>query len=64
MSTMKSVAATRSIRSRTLRIASLEPISGAAPSIDRFSDDPNFPLPMARSSSSAMEDSCVAASIS
>ena len=64
ISTVKSVAATRSMRSRTRRIASLAPISGAAPSIDRFSDDPNFPLPMARSSSSTMEESCVAASIS
>ena len=44
MSTVKSVAATRSIRSRTRRIASLEPISAAAPSIDRFSDDGTFPL--------------------
>ena len=32
MSTVKSVAATRSMRSRTARIAALDPISGAAPS--------------------------------
>ena len=37
------VAATRSIRSRTRRIASLEPIRGAAPSIDWFSDAPSLP---------------------
>ena len=46
------------------RMASLEPIRGAAPSVEWCGDAPSLTRPMARSSSSTTDASCVAASIS
>jgi hypothetical protein len=59
---VKSVAATRSIRSRTRRIASLDPINGAAPSVCRR-PIPEISRPVVRSSSRTIAASCAAASI-